>query len=37
MLHLRDPHTGERRVIALFGSLLEEGGRYKLFSYNVDR
>ncbi len=37
MLRLRDRRTGEKREVALFGSLLEHGGRYKLFSFNVDR
>ena len=34
---LRDRHTGERREMDLFGSLLEHDGRYKLFSFNIDR
>ncbi len=37
MLRLRDRRTGERREMALFGSLLECGGRYKLVSFNIDR
>jgi hypothetical protein len=37
MLRVRDRHTGERREMALFGSLLEHDGRYKLFSFNIDR
>jgi hypothetical protein len=37
MLRLRDRRTGERREMPLFGSLLEHGGRYKLFSFNIDR
>ncbi|MCG6920368.1 MAG: hypothetical protein LJF15_04675 [Acidobacteria bacterium] len=37
MLRLRDRRTGEEREMALFGSLLEHDGRYKLFSFNIDR
>jgi len=37
MLRLRDRRTGETREMALFGSLLEHGGRYKLVSFNIDR
>lgn len=37
MLRLRDRRTGERREMAFFGSLLECDGRYKLFSFNIDR
>jgi hypothetical protein len=37
LLHLRDRRTGERREMALFGSILEHGGRYKLLSLNIDR
>jgi len=37
MLHLRDRRTGERRVLPLFGSVLEHDGRYTLFSFNIDR
>jgi hypothetical protein len=37
MLRLRNRRTGERREMALFGSLLECDGRYKLFSFNIDR
>jgi hypothetical protein len=37
MLHVRDRRTGEKREMALFGSLLEHDGRYRLFSFNIDR
>ena len=37
MLRLRDRRTGEKTEMALFGSLLEHGGRYKLLSFNIDR
>jgi hypothetical protein len=37
LLHLRDRRTGERQERALFGSILEHAGRYKLFSLNLDR
>jgi hypothetical protein len=37
VLHLRGRATGERREMVLFGSLLEHEGRYKLFSFNIDR
>jgi hypothetical protein len=37
MLHLRDHRTGERRELALFGSILEHRGRFKLLSLNIDR
>jgi hypothetical protein len=37
MLRLRDRVTGERREMALFGSLLEHDGRYKLVSLNIGR
>jgi hypothetical protein len=37
MLHLRDRRTGKRQSMALFGSILEHDGRFKLLSLNVDR
>jgi hypothetical protein len=37
MLRLRDRRTGETRTLAFFGSILEHRGRYKLFSFNIDR
>ena len=37
MLHLRDRQTDEREEMALFGSLLEHDGLYKLLSFNIDR
>ena len=37
MLHLRDRQTDEREEMALFGSLLEHDGRYKLLSFNIHR
>ena len=37
VLRLRDRVTGERREMALFGSLLEHDGRYKLVSLNIGR
>ncbi len=37
MLRLRDRVTGERKEMALFGSLLEHQGRYKLVSFNIGR
>ncbi|MGD8895982.1 MAG: hypothetical protein PVJ73_08100 [Acidobacteriota bacterium] len=37
MLRLRDRETGEESELALFGSILEHGGRYKLLSCNIDR
>jgi hypothetical protein len=36
-LRLRDRRTGERRQVAFFGSILEHNGRFKLFSFNIDR
>lgn len=37
MLTLRDPSSGEIRELALFGSVLEYDGGFKLFSFNIDR
>jgi hypothetical protein len=37
MVRVRDRHTGEERTLALFGSILEYRGRFKLFSFNLDR
>ncbi len=36
-LHVRDRATGERKKLALLGSILEYGRRYKLFSYVVSK
>ena len=36
-LHLRDRETGQPGTIVLFGSILEYQGRFKLFSFNIDR
>lgn len=36
-LHVREPGTGVEKQLALFGSVLEYRGRYKLFSYVVNR
>jgi hypothetical protein len=37
MVKVRDRQTGEERTLALFGSILEHRGRFKLFSFNIDR
>jgi hypothetical protein len=37
VLRLRHRRTGETRTLASFGSVLEHDGRYKLFSFNIDR
>jgi len=29
--------SGEEATLALFGSILEHRGRFKLFSFNIDR
>jgi hypothetical protein len=36
-LHVRERGTGVEKQLALFGSVLEHEGRYKLFSYVVNR
>jgi hypothetical protein len=37
MVKVRDRKTGEEKTLALFGSILEHRGRFKLFSFNIDR
>jgi hypothetical protein len=37
MLRLRDRASGETQELALFGSVLEYEGGFKLFSFNIDR
>jgi len=37
MVKVRDRSTGEEKTLALFGSILEHRGRFKLFSFNLDR
>jgi len=37
MLRVRDRASGEEATLALFGSILEHRGRFKLFSFNIDR
>jgi hypothetical protein len=37
MLRVRDRKSGEEATLALFGSVLEHRGRFKLFSFNIER
>jgi len=37
MVTVRDRQTGREETLALFGSILEHRGRFKLFSFNLDR